>query len=60
MSESLAEGDSKVLAEFLKEKPIGRIGEPEKIATAVLKLCGPGANYVVGHALLVDSGYMAH
>jgi len=60
MAESLTGGDPKILAEFLKDEPIGRIAEPEEVAAAVLWLCSPGASYVVGHALLVDGGYTAH
>ena len=60
MAESLTGGDPKILAEFVKDEPIGRIAEPEEVAAAVLWLCSPGASYVVGHALLVDGGYTAH
>jgi NAD(P)-dependent dehydrogenase (short-subunit alcohol dehydrogenase family) len=59
MAQSLTGDDPKVLAEFLKDEPIGRIGAPEEIAAAVLWLCSPGASYVIGHALLVDGGYTA-
>ena len=60
MAESLTGGDPKILAEFVKDEPIGRIAEPEEVAAAVLWLCSPGASYVVGHALFVDGGYTAH
>src|SRR5947199_7764214 len=50
---------AKALAGYGKGGPLGRLGEPEEIAAAVLWLCSPGASFVVGHALLVDGGYTA-
>ena len=47
-----AGGRSKVVA----EEPIGRMGEPEEIADAVLWLCSDAAAFVVGHALVFDGG----
>jgi NAD(P)-dependent dehydrogenase (short-subunit alcohol dehydrogenase family) len=44
---------------ILRDQPIGRLGEPEEIAAAVLWLCSPGASFVIGHALVVDGGYTA-
>src|SRR3982751_4897005 len=49
-------GDEQVYDQAAKSVPIGRAGRPEEIAAAVLFLCGPGASYVVGHALTVDGG----
>ena len=36
--------------------PLGRMGEPEEIASAVLWLCGPGAGFMVGQTLAPDGG----
>ena len=43
-------------AKVISEEPIGRMGQPEEIADAVLWLCSPAASFVVGHALVVDGG----
>jgi NAD(P)-dependent dehydrogenase (short-subunit alcohol dehydrogenase family) len=59
MVQSMTGGDAKALAEMVKNEPIGRLGEPEEIAAAVLWLCSPGASFVVGHTLLVDGSYTA-
>ncbi len=42
---------------MLKDVPIGRLGRPEEIASAVLWLCSSPASFMVGHALAVDGGY---
>ncbi|PXA75929.1 oxidoreductase [Caulobacter sp. D4A] len=52
--------DPAAMTEFLKEQPIGRMGRPEEIASAVLWLCSPGASFVLGVALPVDGGFVAH
>ena len=51
--------DPEIVKGMVAQAPIGRFGEPEEIAAAVLWLCSPSASYVVGHALLVDGGYTA-
>ena len=39
--------------------PAGRWGEPDDVAGAVLFLSSPAADYVHGHVLVVDGGWMA-
>jgi NAD(P)-dependent dehydrogenase (short-subunit alcohol dehydrogenase family) len=40
--------------------PMGRWGELDEIASAVVWLCSPGAGFVNGHTLAVDGGYLIH
>lgn len=47
------------LESILRNQPIGRLGQPEEVAEAVLWLCGPGSRFVIGHALAVDGGWTA-
>jgi NAD(P)-dependent dehydrogenase (short-subunit alcohol dehydrogenase family) len=39
--------------------PIGRVGEPEEVADAVLWLCSDAASFVTGQTLPIDGGYVA-
>jgi len=38
---------------------LGRIGQPEEAAEAVLWLCSGAASYVTGHSMIVDGGWTA-
>ena len=46
-------------ARMLARHPIGRIGNPEDIAQAVVWLCSDAASFVTGHAMAVDGGWVA-
>jgi NAD(P)-dependent dehydrogenase (short-subunit alcohol dehydrogenase family) len=52
--------DPAAMREFLRDQPIGRMGRAEEIAAVVLWLCSPGASFVLGVALPVDGGFVAH
>lgn len=45
------------LSKVLSLTPLGRIAEPEEVASAVTYLCLPAASYVTGHCLTVDGGF---
>ncbi len=44
---------------LLSHVPLGKPGEPEDIAAAVLYLASDDAKYVTGHVLVVDGGWTA-
>ena len=40
-----------------KFTPMGRMGNPEEVATTALFLCSPASSYITGEVLVVDGGY---
>jgi NAD(P)-dependent dehydrogenase (short-subunit alcohol dehydrogenase family) len=44
---------------MIAREPIGRVGNPEEVAAAVMWLCSDAASFVTGHTMTVDGGYMA-
>jgi Tropinone reductase 1 len=51
-------------AEYLKEvvckTPLGRVAEPEEVATAIAFLLMPAASYITGQCLAVDGGMVVN
>jgi NAD(P)-dependent dehydrogenase (short-subunit alcohol dehydrogenase family) len=60
MMERVSGGTPEGRAEMLAEEPIGRFGQPEEIASAVLWLCSASAGFAIGHALVMDGGHTIH
>jgi NAD(P)-dependent dehydrogenase (short-subunit alcohol dehydrogenase family) len=52
-------GNDQTRSHLLQRHPIGRFGQPEEVAAAVLYLCSPGAAFITGVALPLDGGLAA-
>ncbi len=53
------QGDETRNRQILERIPTGRWGRPEDIAGAALFLASPASDYVTGHVLAVDGGWLA-
>jgi NAD(P)-dependent dehydrogenase (short-subunit alcohol dehydrogenase family) len=47
------------LDKVIADIPLGRMGRPEEIASAVLWLCSAGASFMIGQTVTPDGGYCA-
>lgn len=56
MLEGFMGGDERVERAMTAGVPMGRLGTPDEIASAIAFLCSDAAQYMVGHALVVDGG----
>jgi 3-oxoacyl-[acyl-carrier protein] reductase len=57
MTDPIPENDKLIYAK--RRTSVGRYGEPEEVAHAVMNFCLPSATYITGTVLLVDGGQMA-
>ncbi|MCH8190539.1 MAG: SDR family oxidoreductase [Chloroflexi bacterium] len=51
--------DPQLLEVMEKMHPLGRMGEADEVAEAVLWLCSDSTSFVTGHLLAVDGGFLA-
>lgn len=51
--------DKEVEKQYTSMEPVGRMGQPEEVAEAVVWLCSDAASFVTGHAMTVDGGFTA-
>jgi len=55
----IVERQPEIVDAIIEREPIGRMGQPEEIARAVLWLCSNEASFVIGAVLPVDGGFVA-
>ncbi len=59
MIDRFTHGDAAAAEQMRGLEPVGRMGEPEEIADAVVWLCSERASFVTGQAIAVDGGFVA-
>jgi NAD(P)-dependent dehydrogenase (short-subunit alcohol dehydrogenase family) len=59
MMDRFSGGTEEGRASVIAQEPVGRMGRPEEIASAVMWMCSEDAGFLVGHALVMDGGQTA-
>jgi NAD(P)-dependent dehydrogenase (short-subunit alcohol dehydrogenase family) len=50
--------ESEVFEKLSKSQPIGRMGNPDEVATLVLYLCSDEASFITGSDYAIDGGFV--
>jgi NAD(P)-dependent dehydrogenase (short-subunit alcohol dehydrogenase family) len=57
---SRSTGDNKeAIKQYEQLEPMGRLGNPEEVAEAVIWLCSDQSSFITGHSMMVDGGWTA-
>jgi NAD(P)-dependent dehydrogenase (short-subunit alcohol dehydrogenase family) len=59
MIDRFAGGSPEAEEQLAESQPLGRMGQPEEIAEAVVWLCSNEASFITGYPLAIDGGAMA-
>lgn len=59
MIDRLTGKTKEAVEQFTELEPVGRFGQPEEIANAVVWMCSDEASFVTGIAMAVDGGFVA-
>ncbi|MFV5697945.1 SDR family oxidoreductase [Flavobacterium sp. ZT3R17] len=59
MIDRLTGKTKEAVEQFTGLEPVGRFGQPEEIANAVVWMCSDEASFITGHAMAVDGGFVA-
>jgi NAD(P)-dependent dehydrogenase (short-subunit alcohol dehydrogenase family) len=59
LAENISSTNPEEKEQMLKMVPMGRMGEPEEMAEAVIWLCSDSASFITGHVMPIDGGLSA-